>query len=332
MAKTETNDPWAAVDPPPTTQALSARRTDPDSRWPFFWGLDHQRRRLLMLQHSPDTPVPGSLPRFRGMTVARGRPGGGDPDFLFLQLRQPEYADVFQEFCSDLMRVTNRAETEPEAVSRFIGRAWAWHRFLSTGRSGRLSTLEQMGLLGELRVLGESLLPTLGAECAVSAWNGPLGSAQDFGVGTAAIEVKAIAAGRSKVRISSEHQLCTEFLDHLFLAVVPVARAYEDGDDTATVPAAAEALRDTLRDADPVIADDFERRLRATGFDWEDDYSDFRWRTGARRWFAVRPDFPRITPESLPHGLSAVHYTLALPAAADYAVPEDSVLPTLRHP
>ena len=188
-----------------------------------------------------------------------------------------------------------------------------------------------MGLLGELQVLGESLVPTIGTQRAVSAWNGPLGSAQDFGIGTTAIEVKAIAAGRSTVRVSSEHQLCSEALDHLFLVVVPAVPTGED-DDAVTVTTVAEALRDTLRDADPVIADDFERRLRATGFDWADDYSDTRWHTGSRRWFSVGPDFPRITPESLPRGLSAVHYSLALPACADYSLPEDAVLTTFRHP
>ena len=330
MERTETNDPWATVDPPRTAHAFGARRTDPDSRWPFFWGLDHQQRRLLMLQHSPDTPVPASLPRFRGMTVARGRPGGGEPDFLFLQLRQPEYADVFQEFCSDLIRVTNRAETEPDAVSQFIGRAWAWQRFLATRRSGRLSPLEQMGLIGELHVLGEVLFPVLGHVRAVAAWNGPLGAAVDLESDANAIEVKAVSGAMSKVRISSEHQLSTDDLSHLFLCAVEVVRA--EGDEATTVSAAAKAVRDTLSAAHPVALDDFERRLRATGFDWSDDYSDSRWRVGGRRWFEVAPGFPRITPGTLSTGLSAVRYSLALSSCAEFAVAEDAVVTTLQSP
>ena len=283
-----------------------------------------------MLQHSPSTPVRASLPRFRDMTMEHRRPGGEEPDFLLLQLVQPDYAEVFLEFCADLIRVTNRAETEAEAVNRFIGRAWTWQRFLAMGRSGRLSPREQMGLIGELRVLSEVLFPIIGETRAVSAWNGPLGAAKDFEVDGDAIEVKAVSDTQSAVRISSEYQLYPDDLNHLFLGVVEVARAEGDCTEAITVTVAAETVRDRLSATHPVILDDFERRLGATGFDWSDDYSDTRWRVGGRRWFTVGSAFPRITPDRLPAGLSAVRYSLDLASCADFSVPEDAVLAAFR--
>lgn len=283
-----------------------------------------------MLQHSPSTPVRTSLPRFRGVAMENRRPGGDEPDLLLLQLVQPEYSEVFLEFCADLIRVTNRAETEAEAVSRFIGRAWTWQRFLAMGRSGRLSLLEQMGLIGELRALSEVLFPTIGETRAVSAWSGPLGAAKDFEVDGDAIEVKAVSDTQSAVRISSEYQLSPDDLNHLFLGVVEVVRADGDDTDATTVTVAAETVRDRLSATHPGILDDFERRLCATGFDWSDDYSDTHWRVGGRRWFTVGPAFPRITPDSLPAGLSAVSYSLDLASCADFSVPEDAVLAALR--
>lgn len=283
-----------------------------------------------MLQHSPAAAVTLSLPRFRDMEMEHRHPGGEESDFLLLRLLQPDYSEVFLEFCSDLIRVTNRAETEAEAISRFIGRAWTWQRFLATRSSGRLSPLEQMGLIGELHVLGEVLFPVLGHVQAVAAWNGPLGAAADFESDGNAIEVKGVSGATSKVRISSEHQLSTDDLSHLFLCAVEVVRV--DGDEATTVSAAAKAVRDTLSAAHPVALDDFERRLRATGFDWSDDYSDSRWRVGGRRWFEVAPGFPRITPGTLSTGLSAVRYSLALSSCAEFAVAEDTVVATLRSP
>ena len=325
---TERSDPWATIDRPPTTRAVSARRADPKSPWPLFRGLDTDGRRLLMLQHSPATPVTIGLPRFRDMEMEHRRPGGEEPDFLLLRLLQPDYSEVFLEFCSDLIRVTNRAETEAEAISRFIGRAWTWQRFLATRRSGRLTPLEQMGLIGELYVLCEVLFPVLGPVRAVAAWNGPLGAAVDLESDGSAIEVKAVSGATSKVRISSEHQLSTDDLSHLFLCAVEVVRT--DGDEATTVSAAAKAVRDTLSVAHPVTLDDFERRLRATGFDWSDDYSDSRWRIGGRRCFEVAPGFPRIIPGTLPTGLSAVRYSLALSSCGEFAVTKDAVVAAFR--
>ena len=330
MTTTRRRDPWAVLEAPTKARTLTARRSAPDSRWPIFWGLDASRRRLLILQHSASTRIPSNLPKFRGVTMEHRRPGGQEPDFLLLQLVQPEYAEVFLEFCADLVRVTSRAETEAEAVSRFIGRTWTWQRFLTVRRSGRLSPQEQMGLIGELRVLGEVLVPIIGEARAVSAWSGPLGTAKDFEVNDDAIEIKTVSDTQSKVRISSEYQLFPDGLNHLFLGVVEVVRADGDEADSTTVTVAAETVRDGLSSADSVILDDFERRLRATGFDWSDDYSDTSWSVGRRRWFTVGPAFPRITPDNLPAGLSAVRYSLDLASCADFSVPEDAVLATLR--
>lgn len=331
MTTTKRRNPWAVLEAPKKAQTLTARRSAPDSRWPIFWGLDASRRRLLILQHSASTRIPANLPKFRGVAMEHRRPGGEEPDFLLLQLVQPEYGEVFLEFGADLVRVTSRAETETEAVSRFIGRAWTWQRFLTVQRSGRLSLQEQMGLIGELRVLGEILTPIFGEARAVSAWSGPLGAAKDFEVDDEdAIEVKTVSGTQSKVRISSEYQLLPDGLNHLFLGVVEVVRADGDDSDATTVTVAAETVRDRLSATHPGVLDDFERRLGATGFDWSDDYSDTRWRVGERRWFTVGPAFPRITPDSLPAGLSAVSYSLDLAACADFSVPEDAVLAAFR--
>ena len=316
------NDPWAALETPATARTLSARLTHKDSRWPLFWAVDARGQRLLTLHLSAAVSPPTGLPRFRGMTMEHRRPGGGEPDFLVLQLLQSEYSEVFQEFCADLVRVTNRATTEDAAVRKFVGRAWTWQRFLATGRSGRLSHTDQMGLLGELNILGEFLLPLLGAPRAVSAWTGPLGAAQDFTIPPSAMEAKARGVA-SSVRISSEHQLAADAPDRLYLGVVEVTRS--SADDAITVTSYAKTLRDAFADAGPTPARDFGERLRAAGLDWAEDYADTTWRIGDRLWYSVAPGFPRLTPGVLPGGVHSVRYSLSLESCSDFAVTEDTV-------
>ena len=248
-------------------------------------------------------------------------------DFLLLQLLQPEYSEVFLEFCLDVIRATNRATTEGEALGRFVGRAWTWQRFLASGRDGRLSAAEQMGLLGELSILRNLLIPTLGAGSAVASWTGPLGTPKDFELGAVAVEAKALSGAVGPlVRISSEHQLATDGLDQLFLGVVAVARS--DAKGAVTITGYARTVRELLSGA---AVDDLEERLRAVGFNWSEDYSDTRWQVGRRQWFLVEPAFPRITPAHFPNGVSAVRYSVSLPACQDFEVSEDLVRAALRN-
>ena len=64
----------------------------------------------------------------------------------------------------------------------------------------------------------------------------------------------------------------------------------------------------------------FEERLNATGFDWNDDYSDTPWLIGDISLFEVLQGFPRITPPMFLPGVEDVRYAIALSRCESFRV------------
>ena len=317
---TERSDPWDGLKPPQTVEKLIGTRVSGDTRWPLFWALDAERRRLLILQHNPGIEPRVRLPLFRGLEVERRVPVG-EPALLTVRLIREEFGDLFQQFCADTIRATAEAPTEKDAVNRFVARAWLWQRFLAGGKDGRLSDEEQKGLLGELAVLRDVVAPALGMGAAVASWTGPLGAPKDFEIGRSCVESKAFSGGTAaSVRITSEHQLDTRALDELFLVVSEVAPSVADA--AVTLAEYVASVRSLVDSRAPDAREAFESRLIAAGFDSADDYSDSRWQIGTKRCFRVGHDFPRITPDLFPSGVHRVRYRIALAECEPFRVPE----------
>lgn len=321
-------DPWESLKRPATVETLVARRVGDGLRWPLFWALDAAGQPLLMLQHDPDIGTEGHLPRFRGMAVERRRPAG-EPALVTLRLIRSEFRDVFREFCADVVRATAGADSEREAVGKFITRAWRWQRFLATGAEGRLSSEEQKGLLGELRVLGDVLAPALGLAKAVASWTGPFGSAKDFEIGRSCVESKAFSGGgAAAVRITSEHQLSTDALDALFVVVSQIAPSVAEG--AVTLPEYVASVGSRIDAGAPEARQAFESRLAASGLDAADDYSDTRWQMGAVRCFRVAEGFPRITPSQFPSGVHRVRYRIGLAECEPFRISHEDLEAAIR--
>ena len=318
---TERTDPWAVIAPPDRAANISTRRADSDGPWDLFWAVDIERACLLFLRFAEERSLSRPVPRIRGLKVEIRRADGEAARLLMLRLLDPEQRELFHRLCLDIVAATEKAETERDAVARFLGRTWRWHRLLARGRDDRLSDEEQKGLLAELEVLKAHLFPAIGAPAAVRAWSGPLGSPKDFEIGRICVEAKARrGAAAPNVEISSEHQLATEGIGALFLQVLDVAVAADDAAPGATITEAVEAVRRRIPANDHETRALFDERLSALGFDPDDDYSDRRWETGDERLFEVGPDFPRIVPSMFPGSVNKVRYRIGLPSCEPFRV------------
>ena len=211
------------------------------------------------------------------------------------------------------------ARSEPEAVERFLLRTWRWHRLLRGGGDGRLSQEEQKGLIGELYVLERHLLPVIGPADAVRTWTGPLGAHKDFQAGWIGIEAKTRSPHVPTIRISSAEQLDIAGTTRLFLHVTELSEAPSDS-SSVTITDVATRLRDAVAGRDMSAAIQFEERLNATGFDWNDDYSDSPWLIGDASLFEVLEGFPRITPPMFLPGVEDVQYAIALSRCESFRV------------
>ena len=277
--KSDLSDPWKPIKRPDKMSTVTARRVDSSSPWGVFWAIDADGNCLLMLQFRRETMEPRRLPKLRGLQVETRSPEVGPHGLLVIRLLEREQREIFHRLCLDIVAATVAAESEEEAIERFLGRTWRWHRLLRSGRDGRLTEEEQRGLAGELRFLGTHLLPIVGVAVAVRCWTGPLDSPKDFEIGGNCVEVKARRGTATPyVAIASEHQLDSSGVSFLYLYVAEVTAATEDS--ALTITEMAEEVRSVIAAGDPAAIELFEERLLSIGFDWEDDYSDKRWFTG----------------------------------------------------
>ena len=319
-------DPWTGIEPPPEDAGINARRIrDAGSHaWGLYWALDSQRHCLLILQYRSERRSSRRLPRLRGLRIEVLPTKGRSVERLIIRLTDGEQREVFHRFCLDIVDSTRPSRSEAEAVERFLMRTWRWHRLLRGGSDGRLSQEEQKGLVGELCVLEHHLLPVIGPVKAVQAWTGPIGAPKDFQAGWIGIEAKTCSPHAPTVRISSAEQLDTVGTTRLFLHVAEVSATSVDS-DSVTVTEVASRVRDNIASLDVSASIQFEERLSAAGFDWNDDYSDNPLLIGDVSLYEVLEQFPRITPPMIQPGVEDVHYVIALSCCEGFRV-DTSVL------
>ena len=324
-------DPWSDIPLPNTVAALSARRVDADLRWDFFWARDVDRRCLLILNHERDSSPRLRLPKIKEIDVLMVHDEDSQQQTLSLKLMDSGHRDLFYRLCMDIIEATANANSEEEAVQLALSRTWRWHHLLRGGGEGHLSPEEQKGLIGELFVLEQFLLPQLPPADSLSAWGGPHGNPKDFEIGRTAIEAKARrGAARPSITISSEYQLDDNGVDTLFLHVAELDRVPVDADTGFTLTDVADRVGQTMRIIDEGAMELFDSLLISAGFDWSDDYSSWRWIEGPSRIYCVISEFPRITLQNVKAGVVDVRYSISLVECEPFLVDSSALVDAIR--
>ncbi len=319
MTMTNKSDPWESLSPPVQATEVSARRVDHEPQWDLYWALDTSSNCLLILQHAPEYHPKNRLPRLRGLEIEIKVQPAGEPKLLIIRLKDNDQRDIFHLLCLDIIAATRLARSEEDAIERFLTRTWRWHRLLRNGRSDKLSDEEQKGLIGELQLIRQHLFPSIGIEAGIKSWTGPFGTPKDFEVGRVCIESKARrGAARPFVTISTEHQLDTDGIDALFLYVLEVTGTSLSDPKGLTVTEVSRSVLEEIQQCSASVVELFEERLSATGFNWEDDYSQKKWLIGSECLFEVVGKFPRITPRMYPSGTTDVRYSISLQECETY--------------
>lgn len=329
------NDPWNDLAPPSNADAINAKRIDAEIPWGFFWARGIDRKCLLVLRHAPDSMPRGRLPKLKGIEITASSGDDENSCMLMFRLLDSAHRDIFHRLCNDIVNGAAVAASEKEAIEISLNRTWRWHHLLRGGGDGRLTLEEQKGLIGELLILERHLLPILTAFDAVSAWRGPLGAPKDFEIGRVCIEAKARRGGATPfITINSEHQLDNGGCDSLFLYVSELDQAPSDANNGFTVSHVANRIRERIALSDNAAIDAFEVLLMATGFSWEDDYSDCQWVEGPSRLYKVSGEFPKLSASLVPAGITHVKYSLSLVECAPYLTADEEMkntLEALRH-
>ena len=257
---------------------------------------------IVLKHHPPESP---RLESVDTSVVERsdGRWGFG----IWLSART--LVTPFAQLCDDL--VESSREVPVDQLGQFIvARLRRWHELLDSANSG-WSMSKLRGLIGELLMLDEAS-GVYGESEAVRAWRGPFHAAQDFALPELWLEVKATFPTARAVRITSADQLSAP--GHLVLAVYTLTSLlpHESG---ITCSGLVNDIETRLRLGGlDDVADDFDRRLSALGYERSADYTGVPFRVEALHFYEVKEAFPRITPDLLAPGITAVAYDLEIGA------------------
>lgn len=284
------------------------RRVDESHPLELYAELEQPSRPGLVLFCNQKPPETRSL---RALRIDQGRRPDGRW-WLRLSLSAPVLEPVFAGLCRDIIAFTRSGIAEAGAAAAILSRVERWRRLLDDDHEG-MSVPALKGLIGELVVLESQVLPALPAFDAVSSWIGPLGAPQDFLLPSGQrIEVKAVRPDTRTVQINGLSQLDAG-TESMTLVVVRLADAGAEAPTTLTAPELIDRLRRRLS-GEPHALNEFESRLAAAGWHEHASHANMAVSVEAIDQHVVKPDFPRLTPKTVPRGVIAADYTIMLPA------------------
>ena len=263
--------------------------------------------------HEVRTPAVENLPEGNGFAViAVDLVPVSENRVWFALLRQIDgNLEMFTMMASDIVATlkASKAANDNVLFKLFLRRINAWQGFMQHGRDGVLSPSAEVGLHGELVVLGTLLQSGLASNKAIESWRGPLDGIQDFQLGTGAIEVKTtISCGAFFATVTSLDQLDESLINPLFLAGV-LLKLDESGLNLLDRVAWIQSLLDQDSEALTVFG---TRLLHAGYFPSMSAHYNRRFLHDRTRIFLVNNSFPRLTHANVPHEISKVRYEIDL--------------------
>ncbi len=254
-------------------------------------------------------PAPDDLPQGRGFSVARvgEAPSAGFDLWIGISKKATASVELFTLMAADLMSATSSGGGERRTFLQLLSRIESWQYFMERPRDRRLSDEEELGLFGELSVVGRLLDGGMGAATVMEYWKGPANGLRDFMGPGCDIEVKAtVSPNGFPARISSLEQLDDVAGRSVFL----VALRFSVDDHSRSLPELVDDIRQRMGPEDAVP---LERSLLLAGY--EDSYAQQyvrKFRQLEERAFRIGEGFPRISRSTAALAIRGAKYELDL--------------------
>ncbi|MFD7972172.1 PD-(D/E)XK motif protein [Streptomyces clavifer] len=326
---TITEAEWRDLEAPQTAQGRSSIRLYPDAPLDVFLSVSHPaHRRMLVLRtdaRSADHIVRSvtRLPSAAGLEMNLSAVSRLEYE-LQVVLTADEHREVFNPLVTDVADTVRGAPGAAAALTAAVERFERWQDLLrSVGKDG-LGPEARRGLVGELLLLRDRVLPVVGASEAVGSWAGPSGANQDFHLSAVAIETKASTAKRPRnIRIASERQLDGTGTPSLLLSLVVLDE--RRGGSGESLNRLVDRVREQLTST--AVRADFDGRLVRAGYlpSHRDLYEEPRYTLRDLRSWHVRDAFPRLVEADLPEGVGDCTYSLSISALDRYRATADEV-------
>jgi hypothetical protein len=274
-------------------------------------------------------PAADKLPEGQGFSVERADLEGAGKLWIALSRKSAGSTELFAAMTCDVIGALDDAVAAGDDEARLarvcIGRVGAWQEFMRKGTQA-LSPEAEIGLVGELVILGTIISAGVAAAQSIESWGGPLGGIQDFQIGTGALEVKATLSAKGfPAKIGSLEQLDDSVRQPLFVAGARF-RQVESGQNLPEFIAAMRATIQGNAEATRLLS---ERLLAAGYIDSHEGHYPRRFVLNDIRVVKVGEGFPRLTPGTAAAGITRVMYEIDLDKAPGDNVGVDAALKQL---
>jgi hypothetical protein len=256
-----------------------------------------------------------------------------DPDdsnylLLNLVLVEKQFQDIYDSLISDIITaIINESEINI-ILKNFSNRLIKWQSLFERLKNQGLTPEEQRGLYGELFFLRSFLNSNINTIYVIDSWVGCKKEIRDFQLNDWAVEVKTTQSNNhQKVIISSERQLDTKNIRHLFLNHLSLEATHKNG----------ETLIDIIKEILCLLIDNeialkqFKFKLLEAGYFEHHKYiyEDTGYYVRKNQFFKVENEFPRIEESEIRDGVGDIKYSIILSLCDNYLVNKEIVLKIL---
>jgi len=250
-------------------------------------------------------------------------------NYLIFKLLNSEHRDIFSVLCEDLILSVAALKSEDKLLKELINRFEKWKSLFDKMSSHGLTPEEQQGLFGEIFLLKKLLTSFDQTSFVLSSWVGVENQVRDFQYNNWGIEVKTTQANNYQIiQISSERQLDTSNLEHLFLFNLSIESHLNSG---LTLNSLVDSVR-LLLSGDFSSLNKFNNKLFEAGYFeiHRGNYSETGYFIRNETFYRVEKNFPRIEERDIRPGVSGVKYSIFLAPNSDFVETEEIILEKLR--
>lgn len=269
-----------------------------------------------------------SLPKWRGLSLSIKFFDRIGPlkqrYFLVLKQETEKSPEIFEDLLQNLIDHLEFMSVDDTLFSVVFLVLDRWRNFFSRGGYFLLTDEKQRGLYGELHFIQKWMnkfpnQPPL----LIEQWEGPTSGRIDFKNSRYGVEIKTcVEKLRKEIKISNEKQLkLTEVVSQIYLYVCFIEPNQTHGQSLQGI---VDEIRSMLLARSERLLLKFNDLLTELGFK-EDEYKDKLFFIHTEEVYEVTEEFPKITDNELPLGISHVSYNIDLNHCKDFSRALDEV-------
>lgn len=312
---------WASQTP--TDEIIIKTRIEEISQFKCYAATDHiAGNHIFILETSKNTKIPEFKNfKFKGLLIQVF-------DFidykeLNIYLLDNQLKDIFSLFIENILEEIADCVTENEALIETSNVVLKWEKLFDKINFQGLTLENQKGLIGELLLFNSFLDENYPIDNLLESWTGPDYEDKDFLFGSKGIEVKFTSSKTPKIRITSERQLDSQNLSHLYLILYVAEQVKDRGFSLNSI---VEQIRNKISSNHNALKF-FNERLIVVGYsdeDFENYNSQYALKMSYK--YSVDNDFPKIVSSDLASGIYNASYYIELSAIEPFLLNVESVI------